>query len=189
MGKLRPEDLVQKPVATPKGGEGGKEQKKIPPKLILIGGGVAVLILCVVMMSSAPKKPPQTVEAKNAAIEKGKAEIAAAQEKKSVGGAVVVPGQVAPAENVAQLDSEIAKADATLKSIAQHVAAIDAELREYSQASERLGQVGDREGKRDADRQVAVLTQKRKEYEASHAKWTAYREELQGQKTAVVGAK
>ena len=177
----RPEDLVVKPTRRQKSveGQGGVETKKIPPKFILIGGVIAVAVLAFAMIPS--NKPTQT---KQTVVENKQTVKAFPQEEKPQ-----APQSIVPAETSVQTDAAITSAESNLKSIAQHVAALDTEIQNLTNASERLGQVGDQEGRNDVEHQIAGLALKRKELASQYDKWTAYRKDLFNTKTVVAGGK
>lgn len=186
MSTPRPEDLVERPRPPQRGGkeQEGPVQKKIPGKFIAAGAGLAVILLCFMMVpgnKAAPKRVGQVSKpvGQNPLLQQPQAPQQQQQPQAAP----------APAETVASIDASLVKTDATIKALAQQILSIDTELHNLANAAERLGQIGDQEGKKDAERQASGWGIKRKEYEAQYNKWVAYRAELVDSKASLTGSK
>ncbi len=182
MGAPRPEDLVipSSPKQPQKNGKkDDDEPKKIPPKAILFGGGIAVLVLCVMMVVPSGKPPAKKVLQKT--TETAKTAVPEPLQEQQAPSPQTLP----PAAEIIRINGEIAKVEETLKLIRQQTALIDAEAHNLSLAGERLAQVGDKEGSKESERQIAALASKRKELGAVYEKWATYYKQLADSRDAI----
>jgi len=175
-----PEEYLLKPQRTAqKDGVQGGDTKKIPPKFIVIAGAIAVGFLMLMMV------PGERHDAINRSpvLARNTETIATPQQHPSTD-QQVSPN---PAVAIAQIDLEIAKVDQTIKSLALQISSLESEVRSLESAVEHLGQVGDNDGKKDAEHQVTTLSVQRKYLASQYEKWVLYRNELSGQKVALGG--
>jgi hypothetical protein len=180
MGAPRPEDLVipSSPKRPQKNGKkDDDEPKNIPPKAIMFGGGIAVLVLCVMMM--VPSGKPPANKALQKATETAKTATPESLQEQQA------PQALPPAAEIIRINGEIAKVEETLNAIRQQTASIDAEAHNLSLAAERLAQVGDKEGSKESERQIAVLASKRKELGSVYEKWATYYKQLADSRDAI----
>lgn len=178
MSVPRPEDLVVKPIKPQKSSKdlGEINEKKISPKFIIIGAVLGIVMLCF-MVSSGNKTP---VASKKAPILKVNEANVPVQTSGTAGGQQAQPPS---AETIAQIDKSVLQADAAINSLILQVKSVDAEIHNMTNAAERLEQVGDQEGHRDAECQIFGLTRKRKEFEDQYNKWATYKGSLVATKT------
>lgn len=176
MGAPRPEDLVRpsSPKLSQKNGKknDADPDKAPPPKAFMFVGVIAVLFLCVMMMVPSGKPPVSKIQNKVA-------ETAKSAMPEALNGQQAPPTQaLPPAAEIVRINSEIAKVEETLKAIRQQTASIDAEAHNLSLTAERLAQVGDKEGIKESERQIAALALKRKESGAVYERWANYYQQL-----------